>query len=282
MSPHTPRSPRIERLMQGLPLTAASFIVTVYGDVVVTRGEVLWMGSLIGVCKRVGISETLVRTAASRLAAAGRLEGERKGRRSFYRLAPAARTEFSGAARLLYAAEIEPTRWLVIHAPGLSEEEARRQRMARMGGEVWIRPDRGGPPPRDALALRAEAISDPAALAGFWDLDALQSGYAAMLARFAPLAGEIGRKPGLEPSEALAARLLLVQVYRGVLLRDPCLPTAALPSGWLGAEARKLFRRLYLALSPAADAEIGRSLEGREGLLPQTTPGSETRLAALA
>lgn len=93
----------IPRLCADLPITAGSFIVTVYGDVVVPRGEVLWIGSLIETCARIGISENLVRTAVSRMVAAGRLEGERSGRRSFYRLAPAARAEFADAARLLYA-----------------------------------------------------------------------------------------------------------------------------------------------------------------------------------
>lgn len=79
----------VAELTAWLTVTAASFIVAVYGDVVVPRGEVLWMGSLIGICARIGISENLVRTATSRLVAAGRLEGERAGRRSFYRLAPA-------------------------------------------------------------------------------------------------------------------------------------------------------------------------------------------------
>ena len=60
-----------------------AFIVTVYGDVVVPRGGVLWTGTLIEVCERVGISESLVRTAVSRLVAAHRLRGERLGRHSY-------------------------------------------------------------------------------------------------------------------------------------------------------------------------------------------------------
>ena len=73
-------------LLDGERLRAASFIVTIYGDVVEPRGGLLWMGTLIEVCARAGISETRVRTAVSRLVAAGRLEGTREGRRSFYRL----------------------------------------------------------------------------------------------------------------------------------------------------------------------------------------------------
>ncbi|MFT4151502.1 MAG: PaaX family transcriptional regulator C-terminal domain-containing protein [Paracoccaceae bacterium] len=277
-----PRTALIEELMQGLPLTAASFIVTVYGDVVVPRGEVLWMGSLIEICDRVGISENLVRTATSRLVSSGRLEGERAGRRSFYRLAPEARAEFAEAARLLYTQEVEPARWFVLYAPSLAEDEARRHRMARMGGDVWLCPDRGEAMPPAALILRAEAPADPSPMAAFWDLSALQARYQAMLDRFGPLLADLalGRRIGAE--DALVARLLLVHVFRGVLLRDPCLPAAALPADWHGAEARLLFRQLYAALSPQADAQIGRLLKDGRGPLPVSTSQTDARLLALA
>lgn len=277
-----PKTALIEGLMQGLPLTAASFIVTVYGDVVVPRGEVLWTGSLIEICGRVGISENLVRTATSRLVAGGRLEGERAGRRSFYRLAPEARAEFAEAAHLLYAQGAEPARWFVLYAPSLPEDQARRHRMARMGGDVWLCPDRGEAMPPAALILRAEAPADPSALGAFWDLDALQARYLAMLARFRPVLAQVDGGAHLSGDDALTARLLLVQVYRGVLLRDPGLPAATLPPDWHGAEARLLFRQLYTALSPQADAQIGRLMEDARGPLPVSTPRTEARLSALA
>ena len=278
----TPESAKIRRLLAEAPPTSAAFIVTVYGDVAAPRGEALWIGSLIEICSRVGISENLARTATSRLTAAGRLEGERIGRRSFYRLTASARAEFQEAARILYAAAVEPQRWLVLHAPGLAEDEIRRRRMARMGGDVWIMPDLGEPPPHVDLILRAEIASNPAALAGFWDLESLRARYAALLTRFAPLAEELASGAEMRTGDALAARLLLVHAYRAALLRDPCLPVEALPPDWPGAEARALFRNLYKTLSPAAEAEIRRSLEGREGPLPPVTPQTQARLAGLA
>ncbi|HEY6919203.1 MAG TPA: PaaX family transcriptional regulator, partial [Tabrizicola sp.] len=38
-----------------MKMSAAAFIVTIYGDVVVPRGGVLWTGTLIDLCSRVGI-----------------------------------------------------------------------------------------------------------------------------------------------------------------------------------------------------------------------------------
>ena len=88
----------IADLLVGHRLRANGFIITVYGDVAEPRGGRLWMATLIEICGSVGISETLLRTAVSRLVAAGRLEGARVGRRSSYRLTEAARREFAEAA----------------------------------------------------------------------------------------------------------------------------------------------------------------------------------------
>ncbi|MFC3166735.1 PaaX family transcriptional regulator C-terminal domain-containing protein [Paracoccus fontiphilus] len=271
----------IPRLTADLPITAGSFIVTVYGDVVVPRGEVLWIGSLIAICARIGISENLVRTAVSRLVAAGRLEGERVGRRSFYRLAPAARTEFAGAARLLYARPAPSGEWLVMLHPDMPEDLARRHRMARIGGDMWLCPARGELPDTGGLVLRAVpagGLDQLPRLAEFWDLAALAHGYRMVLERFGPLAGG----PALPPGDALIARLLLVHLYRGVLLRDPGLPPEALPSDWPGTEAQALFRSLYSALTPLAEPHIAQVMEGEGGPLPRATPRTEARLKALA
>lgn len=271
----------IQRLTAGLPITAGSFIVTVYGDVVVPRGEVLWIGSLIEICARIGISENLVRTAVSRLVAADRLEGERVGRRSFYRLAPAARAEFAQAARLLYARPQPSGEWLVMLHPDMPEDLARRHRMARMGGDLWLCPARDDLPDAGGLVLRAlpvAGLEHLPHLARFWDMAALADGYRVVSDRFGPL----GDGPALSPEDALIARLLLVHLYRGVLLRDPGLPPEALPPDWPGTGAQALFRRLYTTLSPLAEAHIARVMEGEDGPLPQTTPRTQARLHALA
>jgi len=273
-----PENELIDGMLDGLALRSASFIVTVYGDVVVPRGGVLWTGTLIEICNRVGISETLVRTAVSRLVAAKRLSGDRSGRRSYYRLDASARREFDEAAALLYAHDIPAKGWQILHAPNLAEDAARHLRMGHMGGQVFIRPDRGQPAPPEAVVFHAADPEALGAVAGYWDLSALQHGYRDMLARFEGLEAEGNH---LSDASALVARLLLVHVYRGVLLRDPRLPSRVLPEDWQGGAARDLFRRLYRKLTPGAERHIAARFEGLGGLLPATTPESAARLAGL-
>jgi phenylacetic acid degradation operon negative regulatory protein len=264
------------RIAADLRLNAAAFIVTIYGDIVVPRGGVLWTGTLIDLCGGAGISETLVRTAVSRLVAADQLVGERIGRRSFYRLQARAAATFQQAADLLYGPDRPARGWQIIHAPDLRPEDARHQRMGHMGGPVFIRPDRGQPPPPGTLVFHAETVTTADPLAGFWDLSALRDGYDGFMALFRTV------DPGaLDAERALVMRLLLVHAYRMVLLRDPRLPPDHLPADWNGAEARAMFRALYRALTPAAHRHIAAQCEGAEGVLPAETEATALRMAGL-
>jgi len=269
----------------GLRLNAAAFIVTIYGDVVVPRGGVLWTGSLIELCAQVGISESLVRTAVSRLVAAGQLEGERAGRRSYYRLAAGAGAIFREAAELLYGLDRPAEGWQVVHAPDLRPEDARRARMGHVGASVFVRPDRGQPAPPGSTVFHARTVSGEGTVARFWDLEGINEGYARFIALFSPLlhldlsgSGDSGIGGG----DALAARLLLVDAYRRVLLKDPRLPDGDLPEGWRGQEARRLFRSLYLAVTPQAEGLVATLCQGPDGFLPAGTAESRARLATMA
>ena len=269
----------ITDLLNGQELRAAGFIVTVYGDIVLPRGGILWTGSLIEICNRAGLSESVVRTAVSRLVTAQRLKGERNGRRSYYNLDASAQQEFDQAAKLLYQPDTLINGWQIIFAPDLPDAAALRLRMGRMGSSVFIRPDRGQALPEGAQLLRAVDPDDMNWLAQFWDLSILHQRYCDLLTRFEPLYSKI---PQLSAEDAVMARLLLVHAYRGVLLRDPRLPAEALPDDWQGHNARDLFRSLYQALSPKSEVWIASQCEGVDGLLPATTRQTAARQHGLS
>jgi len=273
----------IARVLADLPLRAGGFIVTLYGDVVVPRGGELWIGTIIDTCAAVGISETLVRTAVSRLVAAGRLEGRRAGRRSYYRLSEAARTEFDAADRAIYGPDAAPG-WRFVFVPETLGDNAmaqlERAGLARLKPQLAIGPDRI-PVPEGALTFAAlpEAGLDalPEFAAGAWDLTSHAQAYTGFIARFSPLA-EAPAPPG---ALALSLRLLLVHAYRQVLLRDPRLPADALPADWPGHAARQLFARAYCALSDATDSHIGATFEAEGGALAPMTAAIAARRRVL-
>lgn len=260
--------------------TASTFIVTIYGDVVVPRGGVLWMGNLVELCAGVGISESLARTAVSRLVAANRLAGTRIGRRSYYRLADLSREEFADAAARLFGGARQAEDWLVLHAPDLADDVARRSGYGAMGGGNYLLPGwmRAG----GGVVFRAQALGPVAELAArLWDLETLAADYDRMVQRFQPALDLLDRGQRIDGFEALILRLALVHVFRRILLRDPELPAEALPADWPGARARALFARAYVRLSEAADSHIGARLEGEFGPLPRETEETRRRLQGL-
>lgn len=279
-----------------LPLRAAAFIVTLYGDVVVPRGGSLWIGNVIEACAGVGISETLVRTAVSRLVADGRLAGTRAGRRSFYSLTPDARAEFERAADILYAGPLapDPEEWsFVLAADGGARPAVEGLAKAGFGlaaAGVALRPGpppaAGGPPGALVFRARLEDAGSAGALRSLasaaWDLAGLSGEYDRFVALFDPLAIALRDGGRLDGPQALTVRLLLVHAFRRTALRDPRLPTAALPEGWSGDTARRLFGAVYRALSPDADAHVARQFVDGDGPI-RAEPGSlQRRLRTLA
>ncbi|WP_034855624.1 phenylacetic acid degradation operon negative regulatory protein PaaX [Sinorhizobium sojae] len=278
----------IAAILNEASLKAASFIVTIYGDVVEPRGGAIWIGNIIEVCAGVGISETLVRTAVSRLVTAGRLAGEREGRRSFYRLTQAARSEFAAAARVLFGPP-EETAWHFVELMGPSAEE-RMQMLERSGHArltsrlaVGVRPFPASVMP--AVVFRADVAEGAAELGAFaakcWDLSPHAKAYESFLRRFGRLATFVEAGGRLASADCLTARLLLVHQYRLEALRDPRLPPEVLPSDWPGEEARRLFARLYCRLSPNADLHVARNFITAAGPLPMTSEATALRLTTL-
>ena len=274
------------RLLDAFPVSAGAFVVTLYGDVGAPRGGRLWMGEIVETCAALGISGTRVRTAASRLSESGRIAGERIGRRSLYRLTESAEAEFARATRLIYAppAPAPLSGWILIPLPAgpAREKMAARLGRARFGlaqPHLAILPDRGEPAPQvDAPVFRAASRDDLTELvSGAWPLEDLAARMRGFIDGFAPLS-----PADCAPEEALALRLLLVHIWRAIALTDPVLPPGLLPPDWPGAEARRLFARLYRGLSPAAErAAAARftDLEGRP-LVP-SPEGLAARIGAL-
>lgn len=285
----------IARFAARRPLRAAAFIVTLYGDAIVPRGGLVWLGNVIEVCGAVGISETLVRTAVSRLVSGGHLTGSREGRRSYYRLTPDSLTAFEAAAEVIYRTPTVPDdgQWRLLIVPQDRDDEALRQEIAACG-YAMIAPGlaaRPGPPaappPAGLLAFEGEfsAKADRTTLrtltAEAWGLRALDRAYRAFLQDFRPLLAAL-KRASLEPELALAARLLLVHDYRHIVLQDPALPRSLLPADFAGAEARRLFARLYGRLQAAADSQIEARFVNAEGPLALDRAALRRRLDGLS
>jgi len=270
----------VPQIASAIPLRAAGFIVTLYGDAVVPRGSEVWMGTIIEICALVGISETLVRTAVSRLVAAGQLQGRRLGRRSYYQLTTNARTEFEQAAQLIYGPP-DDVDWRFVYLPEDGAEariaQLERQGYARLRPQLAVGPARGLVPEGvlafDAAPSGAEALL-PDFAAQHWDLSRHARAYAEIAGLFTPA---LSAARDLAGFEALALRLLLVHAWRQALLHDPRLPVNALPAAWPGHQARVLFAELYQSLSPAAEAYFASRIDDSAGAVMRHNLAAEMR-----
>ncbi|SDI00237.1 PaaX family transcriptional regulator C-terminal domain-containing protein [Alloyangia pacifica] len=263
---------------------APAFIVTLYGDVVEPRGGMLWMGTLIECCAVHGLNESLVRTAVSRLVGAGRLEGVRIGRRSYYRLSDAARDEFRDAARLLFSPVPAPDDWLLCLSDGLREADLPGA-WARLSPNVAIAPNREDVAPLDGILMRAKHLDGHGDLRSLsrerWALDDVATAYESFVKRHSGLLERIDGGAHLSAAESLALRLRLVHDYRHAALIDPRLPRAAWPQDWPAERARKLFVAAYVGLSDRADAYVGAEFVNNDGMLMARNEETDRRLFQL-
>src|SRR6195952_3423208 len=84
------------------PSRTGSIVITLFGDAIVPRGGVVWLGTLLEFFATIDIDSGVVRTAMSRLAANNGLERQKGGRNSFSRLVKKGRQPFYAATRHIY------------------------------------------------------------------------------------------------------------------------------------------------------------------------------------
>ena len=266
------------------PSRTGSIVITVFGDAIVPRGGSVWLGTLLEFFEGLDIDSGVVRTAMSRLAADGWLTRAKVGRNSFYRLADKGRQTFEAATRHIY--DPPPSDWtgrfeLILIGNGEDRDASREAlRNAGFGSPlpgVWVAPS-GVPVPAEAagairLEVSAEDDSGRRLLSESWPLHRTADAYQKFMKTFEPLHGWIGRGELLAEVDAFTARVLLIHHYRRVVLRDPLLPTALLPSDWPGRAARTLCGEIYRALLPASEQWLDRHATNENGPLPK--PGAE-------
>jgi phenylacetic acid degradation operon negative regulatory protein len=249
------------------PLRGGSLIVTIFGDAIMPRGGAVALGSLIELAAPFGLNERLVRTATSRLAQDGWLEGRREGKLSEYRLSKNGRERFAEATKRIYSApDTEWSgRWTLIVVPPMPAGERRAIReelvwrgFGEISANVFAHPEfdsRTLRSQRRSAALLSKVIAFDAVLAQEdapqrlvqlgWDLDDLGLRYQRFVTRFGSVQAELQRRRDTTPHDCFLVRTLLIHEYRRLHLRDPLLPAQLLRPDWPGARAAALCRDIY-------------------------------------
>jgi phenylacetic acid degradation operon negative regulatory protein len=273
-------------------LRSQDLVFTLYGDYLLGRESLVWVGSLITLLGHLGMSPMAVRTALSRMTRKGWLTVERNGTRSYYGLTRRGRRLLEEGRERIY----HPPRderwdgsWYLI---SYSIPERRRHlrdslrvKLLWLGcgpvtNGLWISPHDVRAEVADvARSLRIERHVElfRAQHCGFssvgqlveqcWDLPEINRRYAAFIARWSadrercrqcgiPHARGRAVPPCATPADCFVRRFLLVHEYRGFPLEDPYLPRQLLPKDWKGEEAARLFEEYHALLTEPAERYV--------------------------
>ncbi len=288
----------IDRLHRRERLRVWSIVITVYGDAVVPRGGVLWLGALQELLERLRIEPGALRAAMSRLASDRWLSREKRGRRSYYALSETGNRSFALATQRIYAAgPVEwDGGWTICVAPEEAGEarDARRKALRELGfgtlgPTVFCRPDTQDAPDAsdflaDAVVFSAKAPASeylPPLTSAAWPLEETGEAYDEIVQVFSPLLASLEAGAQLDPLAAMAARTLLIHDFRRTALKDPLLPALLLPEDWAGGKARETVADLYRLLLPQSDAWLEACDGAPDGILPKNSEGFRDRFGGL-
>ena len=128
---------------------------------------------------------------------------------------------------------------------------------------------------RDTLHNEYQRVrNDTEALAAMahdrWRLPQLAARYRRFVKDFEPFAALPPKRT--DPRDCHVVRTMLIHEYRRILLSDPDLPDALLPTDWPGGAAARLARSLYLRLAGATAAFVMQCFVDADG--PVAAPGA--------
>lgn len=280
----------VARFRRQRPLRGGSLIVTLFGDSILPRGGAIALGSLIELAAPFGLNERLVRTAASRLAQDGWIEGRRTGKLSEYHLSKHGRALFGEATKRIYSEPDSPWsgRWTLIVVPPMRaalRNEIRDELVwlgcGEISANVFAHPEfdsRALREQRSVGGLLNKVVCFEAALAEDdapqrlvelgWDLDDLGMRYQRFVTRFAGVHAGLARHRKLDPADCFLVRTLLIHEYRRLHLRDPQLPAQLLRADWPGAQAAALCRDIYTRVFGPSELHLTRVAARLSGPLP--------------
>jgi phenylacetic acid degradation operon negative regulatory protein len=251
--------------------SARSVLFTVLGELVLPTGGEAWTSAFIDVFGRLGVEEKAARQALMRTAADNWLSSERVGRRTVWRLTPAAERLLRDGTERIFGFTAVAADWdghwtIVIARTPETERAARhvlrtRLRWAGFGNVmpgVWLSPrgDRGGEvrqilaeaglPDGYLFTAEHQGGGSLAAMVGnAWDLNRLAREYGEFVEAFS-------REVSSDP---LVRIIDLVHTWRRFPWIDPGLPAQFLPAPWRGTAAAELFARRHAEWADDAIAE---------------------------
>jgi len=262
-----------------------SLIVTVFGAYARETGGWLSVSAVVRLLGELDVDEAAVRSSVSRLKRRQLLVHERRSGVVGYALSPQARVVLAAGDRRIFnrtRAPLEDGWVLVAFSVPESKRSSRHLLRAELGSlgfgtvapGVWIGPSRLAGDTREAIErLGLSAYTEVFAadhlafgdlrsrVAGWWDLDALQTQYRAYVEQWSPVLTSARRRKAVAPPDAFRDYVGTLTEWRRLPYLDPGLPVEVLPPRWQGVRAAEVFFCLRDLLEEPAHRHV-RTLQG--------------------
>jgi len=273
-------------------ISAKSFIVTVFGDVISQHSGQVWLGSLINSLQPLGFSERLIRTSVFRLVKDDWLEVNKIGRKSYYRFTETANKHYTKAARRIYAPQREHPdgNWLIV-LPSLVDKRklpALKKQLSWLGFNLISSGAYAHPSLdqtsleetikeldlSDSLIVFSSHIYDEDSESTLrklvhkqWNIDELHQRYLLLIDDYQKILEQLESGTDITDHDCYLLRLILVHEYRRILLNDYELPQNMLPANWSGYQACTAVKQLYGHLAKPSTRFIIKNMQDAGGYL---------------
>lgn len=288
-------NPRVANLIAAFnrrkPVRAGSLIITLYGDAIVPRGGSLSLGNIAGIMALFRIDSGPVRTAISRLTSERWLERRKVGRNTFYRLSKQGEGEFAKATKRIYfpreTGSGKAIRLALLNGETSGRVEQRKKLEAAgyapFNALTYVSAEASNARPIGAKGVRMLDVPVSGEvteiLRSAFKLDELAGRYRDFIALFRPLRDALAHGAALDDTESLIVRLLLIQEFRRIVLRDPAVRRGMLPA-WPGEEARLLAAEIYKGVLKGSERYLNNCQADEKRALPKPNSSLEQRFAA--
>jgi phenylacetic acid degradation operon negative regulatory protein len=291
-------------------VSANSLILTIFGDSISAHGGTIWLGSLIKLVARLGISQRLVRTSVFRLTENGILQSQQIGRRSFYSLADKGFRQFSSAAERIYRYHqaVWDGEWRLVFTTfkNISAEDKERFQKEllwlgfnRLSAAVYAHPTADIEEVKriiremgieDCVAtMQAKSTDDQPTKASSnlvkycFNFDAIKVEYQAFIEYFEGILPEAEGTSNTDkdPELCFLLRTILIHKFRHILLHEPELPRELVPADCLSHPTREIAEQLYKLVTANAENHFASIAEGQNGGLPDLSEEYFTRFDGL-
>ena len=243
--PSDPLPPIIAALTDFGGLRVWSLLVSVFGDLAQSRGDVIEGPVLSAMMTAMDVKPEATRVALHRLRNDGWIASEKSGRTSLHSLTAHGRAESAAASPRIYSGPAEVAQdWQLIVT-----EDAQNDNTADLlaAGFVPLLPRvylgaAKAPTPRTALVLHGESV--PEWLKHQFSNDDLAREYRNLRTILERISSELPPGTRLSPLDTAVLRCLIVHNWRRIVLKHPDLPRVLFPDTWAGHDCRALVHAL--------------------------------------